>query len=163
MILDVVDHNDPCLTTECKPHTIVEDESLQLAWNLVETMRHHEMPSIAANELGIQQRVIALNTDPALVMFNPKITKTFGDDVVLDETDLARKGLSCKIKRPQGIRIRFQDYNGDVVVQKYVGMTARHILHTIDTIDGLNFIDKANKIHRQQALKNFKLWKKRNG
>ena len=161
MILDVVDHNDPVLSTECKPHTINPDESLQLAWNLVETMRHHNMPSVAANELGIEQRVIALNTEPALVMFNPKITKTFGDEVSLEETDLARKGLTVKIKRPQGLRIRFQDYNGDWNTQKYVGMTARHILHAIDTIDGLAFIDKANRIHRTQALKKFKQLKKR--
>lgn len=121
------------------------------------------MPSIAANELGIDQRVIALNTDPALVMFNPKITKTFGDEVTLEETDLARKGLTVKVKRPQGLRMRYQDYNGEWITHKYVGITARHILRAMDTIDGLTFLDKANRIHRQQALKKFKQLKKQNG
>lgn len=161
MILDIVDRKDPILTTKCDAFDFNEPvrPPFDLAVELVATFRHHGYPSISANEVGVNARVIALESHPALVMFNPKITKMFGEEVTLEETDLARKGLVCKVKRPIGVRVRFQDYNGDWNLEKYVGMTARLIQHAVDNIDGLTFLDKANTFHRQQALKKFKRMK----
>lgn len=157
MILDIVGWRASELSTKCDTFVFDDSEkSMELAINLVETMRSHGYPSIAANEIGETVRVIALESHPALVMFNPVITKTFGEEIVLEETDVSRKGLVCKVKRPTGVRVRFQDVNGDWNLEKYVGMTARQILHSIDTVDGLIFYNKATMFHRQQALKRFK-------
>ncbi len=162
MILNIMSRKDPILTTKCDSYNFERptESAYDIAVNLVETMREHGAPMIAANEVGLNVRVIALDTDPALVMFNPVITSTFGDETVLEETDLARRGLTCKMKRPGGVRIRFQDYNGDYVTERYVGMTARQILHGTETINGAIFYNKAQAHHRSQALQNFKKYER---
>lgn len=158
MILDIVDRKDSILTTKCNEFDFNNPvaDPYTLAVNLVETMRHHGAPMVAANEVNINARVIALESDPALVMFNPVITKEFGDSILLEETDLSRKGLVCKIRRWGAVRVRFQDYNGDWNLEKYIGMTARQILHGVDTTNGVVFYNEANDYHRYMALKSYK-------
>lgn len=156
-VLDIVGRKDPILTTKIDPYVFENPEqAMSTAQDLLETLRHWKYPGIAANEVGINARIICLESDPAYVMFNPVITATYGEGIVLEETDISRRGLICKLKRPEGIRIRFQDYNGDKNAMRFTGMTARTIQHLIDTLDGNIFYNKANSFHRQQALKKFK-------
>lgn len=162
MILDIVNRKDPILTTKCEKFDFTNpiQDPFELATNLVETMRRHGAPMIAANEVGINAQVIALESDPALVMFNPVVTDEHGESFMFEETDLSRRGLVCKIRRPGAIRVRFQDYNGDFVLERYIGMTARQILHGTDTTNGVIFYSKANRIHRDKALKDLKKYER---
>lgn len=157
-ILTVVDPKDDILRTKCETFVFDKDNGVKLADDMLETMRHHGWPVLTANEVGISSRVIIIEADPLIAIFNPMITKYIGDDVVLEESDLARRGLICKVKRPQGIRLRYQDELGNWNVNKYVGMTARFIMHGVDNLDGNLYYNKANSFHRSQALKK---WKKR--
>ena len=160
MILNVVDRKDPILTSECDKFDFEKSNAKELAISLVETMRHHGAPMIAANEVGVNQKVLVLEADPIMVLINPIITSTFGDETVLEETDLSRKGYVCKIKRPGGIRVRFQDINGETVTQRFVGMTARQILHGTETLNGVIFNTNATRVHRDKALKDFKKYER---
>ena len=156
-VMEIVDRKDPILTTKIDPYIFKDPEqSMDVATNLLETLRHWKYPGIAANEVGINSRIICLESDPAYVMFNPMITATYGEGITLEETDISRRGIVCKVKRPEAIRVRFQDLNGDVNAMRFTGMTARTIQHLIDTLDGNIFYNKANSFHRQQALKKFK-------
>lgn len=159
MILDIVNRKDPILTTKCEKFDFTNpiQDPFELATNLVETMRHHGAPMVAANEVGINAQVLALESDPALVMFNPVVTDEHGESFLMDETDLSRRGIICKIRRWGAVRVRFQDYNGDFVLERYIGMTARQILHGTDTLNGVIFYNVANSYHRGLALKNYKL------
>jgi len=156
-VLDIVDRKDPILTTKTDPFVFSDPEQAKsIAENLLETLRHWRYPGISANEVGINSRIICLESDPAYVMFNPMITASYGNGIVLEETDISRRGLICKVKRPESIRVRFQDFNGDNNAMRFTGMTARTIQHLIDNLDGNIFYNKANSYHRQQALKKFK-------
>ena len=156
-ILNVVHRKDPILNTKMDPYVFKDPEhAMSIATDLLETLRHWKYPGIAANEVNVNSRIICLESDPAYVMFNPMITATYGEGIVLEETDISRRGMVCKVKRPEAVRIRFQDYNGDQNALRFTGMTARTIQHLIDTLDGNIFYNKANSFHRQQALKKFK-------
>ena len=158
-VLDIVDRKDKILNTKIDPYDFANnnpEQALSIAQNLLDTLRSWKYPGIAANEVGINARVICLESDPAYVMFNPMISATFGDDILLEETDISRRGLVCKIKRPTGIRVRFQDYNGDTNAMRFTGMTARTIVHMCDTLDGLIFYNKASSFHREKALKKYR-------
>lgn len=158
-VLDIVDRQDPILHRKVDPFnfmTATREEGEKLARNLLETLRHWKYPGIAANEVGINARVICLESEPAYVMFNPMVTAEYGDHILLEETDITRRGIVCKLKRPQSIRVRFHDINGDVNAMRFTGMTARQILHLIDTLNGVIFYNKASSIHREMALKKYK-------
>jgi len=155
---ELVDSKDYILTTKLDPFDFKNpvENPKQLATDMIGVIRKHKILALSANEIGLNSRVIVLDTDPIFAMFNPVITTTFGEDIYLDETDITRSDVVCKIKRPSGVRVRFQDINGEFNVEKFVGLTARNLLHHIDNINGQVFYNKATSYHRQQALKNRK-------
>jgi peptide deformylase len=61
--------------------------------------------------------------------------------------------MLVKIKRPKDIRCRFQTPNGDVLTKQFTGMTARIFQHEMDLINGVIFYNRANRYHKEQALK----------
>ncbi len=154
----IVDSKADILTKKLDPFDFknpVEDPK-SLATDMINLIREYKIVALSANEIGVNTRVIVLDTNPIYAMFNPVITTTFGEEVVLEETDITRSDIVCKVKRPSGVRIRFQDINGEFNVEKFIGLTARNILHHIDNINGQVFYNKATSYHRQQALKNRK-------
>ena len=155
---ELVDYKDDILTTKLDPFDFKNpvENPKQLATDMIGVIRKHKILALSANEIGLNSRVIVLDTDPIFAMFNPVITTTFGEDIYLDETDITRSDVVCKIKRPSGVRVRFQEINGEFNVEKFVGLTARNLLHHIDNINGQVFYNKATSYHRQQALKNRK-------
>ena len=162
-VMEIVDRKDPILSTKIDPYVFGNPEQAEsIAKDLLETLRHWKYPGIAANEVGINSRIICLESDPAYVMFNPTITAHYGDSILLEETDISRRGIVCKLLRQESLRVRFEDINGDTNAMRFTGMTARTIQHLIDTLDGITFYRKANMFHRQQALKNYRKYLRKN-
>ena len=155
---ELVSPKDQIMTTKLDPFDFknpIEDPE-KLAIDMINLIRKYKIVALSANEIGVNCRLIVMDTDPIYALFNPVITTTFGDEVYLEETDITRSDIVCKVKRPSGIRVRFQDIQGQFNVQKFVGLTARNILHHIDNINGQVFYNKATSYHRQKALKNRK-------
>ena len=158
MKLEIVDRKHPLLTTKLDPFDFnnpIHDPK-ELAIEMVNVIRKYKLVALSANEVGINTRLIVLDTDPIYAMFNPMITNTFGEEVYLEETDISRFDIVCKVKRPSSVRVRFQDIESAFNAQKFAGLTARNLLHHLDNIDGVVFYNKATAFHRQKALKNIK-------
>lgn len=112
---------------------------------------------LAANQVGVPYRIFAMRGAPeSFVCFNPKLVSSSKDQVVLDEGCLSYPGLYVKVKRPSVVRVRFTVPNGDTITRQFIGMSARVFQHEMDHLDGIRFFDKANKFHRDQALRKWK-------
>jgi peptide deformylase len=85
-------------------------------------------------------------------MFNPRIVDETTEHIVLDEMCASQTNLVVKIKRPKIIKVRYQDVYGDVHNEKFIGMTARAILHELDHLNGVVYTKRANQIHLQRAM-----------
>jgi peptide deformylase len=90
------------------------------------------------------------------VCFNPKVVLASESVVLLEEGCLSYPGLITKIKRPQHCKVRFTTPNGDTITRQFTGMTARIFQHEYDHLDGIRFYDKANRFHREQAMRKWK-------
>lgn len=115
-------------------------DPVELAQDLVGHMRYYGGIGLSANQLGLPYRVFCMEGEPAMVCFNPVITATAGDDVLLEEGCLTWPGFYIKKRRPSTVRVRFTDPFGDVVVRKFGGMTARVFLHEYEHMEGENFM-----------------------
>ena len=132
-------HNRPC-------------DPLELATNLAETMLNKNGLGLAANQCGLSYRVFVIRSEPMLACFNPVITAFGPDQVLLDEGCLSFPFLYIKIKRPDLVRVRYQDPNGETIVERFVGMTSRIFQHELDHLNGITFQSHANRIHLARAL-----------
>lgn len=132
-------------------------DAVDFAQNLVKFMYENNGLGVAANQVGNPYRIFAMRGSPEnFVCFNPKIVKPSESQIVLEEGCLSYPGLVVKIKRPQHIRARFTTPNGDTITRQFTGMTARVFQHELDHLDGIKFYDRANKFHRDQAIRKWK-------
>lgn len=128
-------------------------DPIQLAYDLVESMRAHRGIGLSANQLGMPYRVFAMEAVPAIVCFNPVVVDASSEEIPLEEGCLSFPGLGIKIKRPRHIKVRYTEPNGNVVTRKFTGMAARCFLHELDHMNGIKFIDRASFIQKEIALK----------
>ena len=61
-----------------------------------------------------------------------------------------------KLKRPQAIKARFIEPNGNVRNVTLSGMSARVFLHEYDHLEGVLFIDRVSDLKLQMAMKRAK-------
>ena len=136
-------------------------EAEEFSKTLVETMQSANLPAISAPYLGDYRRVIAIQSEPIYVLFNPVITANLGDPVMMEEFDDFKPGYSVSITRYQGLRLRFQDHFGTSHTKKFVGLTARYIWHQMAYLDGYKFDSGVSRIQRSRAKTRYEKRKKK--
>ena len=132
-------------------------DPVEFSQELIKFVYENNALGIAANQIGVPYRVFAMRGSPEnFVCFNPKITQESEKQIVLEEGCLSYPGLLVKIKRPEFVRVRFTTPNGDTITRQFIGMTARVFQHEYDHLEGNRFYDKANRFHREQAMRKWK-------
>lgn len=157
--MKLVPPNDPILTTPCQQFDFSNPpfDPFEFSRELVKFMYDNNGIGLAANQVGVPYRIFAMRGQPEnFVCFNPKIVQPSEMTVELEEGSLTYKGLLVKITRPQHVRVRFTAPNGDIMTKQFTGMTARVFQHELDNLDGVVFYNRANRFHRDQALKKWR-------
>ena len=158
-MLNLVKSNDPILTKTCEEFNFKDPpfDPIEFSQNLVKFMYENNAIGVSANQVGFPYRVFAMRGSPEnFVCFNPRVVMPSEEQVVLEETCLTYSGLLVKIKRPQHVRVRFSTPNGETRTETYTGMTSRVFQHQMDYLDGIVFYTRANKYHRDLAMKKWK-------
>lgn len=157
--MELVKSNDPILTTPCQQFNFQNPpfDPTEFSRELVKNLYDWNGLGLAANQVGIPYRIFAMRGNPEnFVCFNPKIVQPSEMQVVLEEGCLSHPGLLVKVKRPQHIRVRFTTPNGETLTKQFTGMTARVFQHEMDHLDGIVFYNRANRYHKEQAMKKWK-------
>lgn len=127
-------------------HIIDEMIASSLAWE-----EEHEFElsaAMAAPQLGYNKRIIVVREDMSnkdnanfVPLINPVVIKTEGKIIEDYEGCLSVPSIYGKVGRPYKARIKAITENGEEVRLKATGFLARTILHEIDHLDGILFID----------------------
>lgn len=160
----------PILTTEDprlrqRAHAVnrFTDDLQELIDDMVETMRAAPGVGLAATQLGIRQRVIVVEYAPETadevekapaklyVVVNPEITRRSTETVTAAEGCLSIPGYLGDVERHAAVSLRGLNRRGKPFQLKARGWTARIFQHEIDHLDGVLFIDRAERIWRPEA------------
>lgn len=126
---------------------------IEFAKDIAESLLATSGIGLAANQIGKPYRCLVIRTNPVVVMYNPIIVDAGEKQVYMEEGCLSYPNLTVKIKRPENIKVRYIEPNGNVVTNKYTGLTSRTIQHEIDHLNGIVFYDRATKYHKDKAFK----------
>lgn len=154
----LIKYPDPILTTPCEEFNFQNPpgDPYELSVALMQLMNEYKGVGLAANQVGVPFRVFVMKGYPEnFVCYNPKIVYQSDETEMMDEACLSFPGINVKIKRPKDIRVRFQTPSGETTTMNFTGMTARVFQHELDHLDGVLFFNRANKYHRDKALKGF--------
>lgn len=155
MILQLIDCNDPLLKQEMEPFDFSNPpvNPLDLVTDLAETMLANNGIGLSANQCGLPYRVFVMLGQELIPCFNPRIVDMSQETIVLEEGCLSYPDLFVKVKRPRRIKVRYADPRGQITTEVFDGMTARVFQHELDHLNGINYQQRANRYHLQQARK----------
>ena len=166
-LLTILEFPDPRLRNEALPIKEVNDSIRKLADDMLETMYDAPGIGLAATQVNVQKRIVVIDVsedkNQPLIFINPEI-EVIGDDFEeMDEGCLSVPGFYETVQRPNHIKVRALDRNGEPFELEDDDMLAVCIQHEIDHLDGKLFVDylsplkrqrirkKLEKIHRQRA------------
>lgn len=142
--------NDPILRKTAKPITEITENVKQLAQDMLETMREAEGVGLAAPQVGILKRLVVIDVgDGPIFMINPEIIEQCGEQDG-NEGCLSCPGVSGTVVRPNYVKAKALDLNGNEIIVEGEGLLARAICHETDHLNGKLFIDIAKNIVRNQ-------------
>jgi peptide deformylase len=146
---------------EPSTNVTVDDAVRALVDDLFETMRAAQGVGLAANQIGITQRVavVDVNDKAPLVLINPVITTQFGSQRG-EEGCLSIPELYGEVNRAMEITVETTTLEGERTTVDAVEFKARAILHEIDHLDGILFIDHLSPLKRRMLLKKWQKMRK---
>ena len=146
----------PVLRTRSSNVETVDDQLRGFIADLFETMDAAKGIGIAANQVGVAQRVAVVDVEgQRFAMINPVIRSAEGRSRA-EEGCLSIPELYGDVTRPDRIVLDAIDEQGKPYTLEATGMVARCIQHEIDHLDGILFVDHLSPLKRQLLLARYK-------
>ena len=142
-VLQVHVFPDPILRRRARKVARFDAKLAKLAADMAETMKAHRGVGLAANQVGVLQRVCTIKLEEweeALVLVNPEIIRREGLREV-EEGCLSLPGYRGMVNRAERIRVRYQDLAGKQQRLKADCMLAQAIEHETDHLNGILYLD----------------------
>ena len=159
-ILPIRIFGDPVLRERAVPVTDFDDSVRRLADDMLETMRAAAGVGLAANQVGVLRRLFTWEMpsdrggDGSFgAVVNPEVAETSEELEEGEEGCLSFPGLFYPTSRPLRARITGQDVHGEQLEMTGEGMLARILLHEIDHLNGILFIDHLARHDRKEAMR----------
>jgi peptide deformylase len=127
----------------------------RLVDDMVDTMRQAPGVGLAAPQVGESFRLIVVEygddedeeIPPKLyVMVNPEITRASKETVLGTEGCLSIPGIQGEVERNEAVTVKGMNRRGSPMTVKAKGWLARIFQHEIDHLDGVLFVDRAEKL-----------------
>lgn len=156
----LVTYPDPRLRARAEPITDFGDNLRDLARDLIDTMDAVQALGITAPHIGALQRLVAIRLDPAKearLYVNPHVLDASSDTLRHTEGSVSMPGVTEEIERPARVRVRvaYQDLGGVTHEEEVEGFMAACLLHEIDQLDGIFWIERLSRLKRERAIKRF--------
>jgi peptide deformylase len=151
---------DPVLREKSKKIKDPLDKKIQdFILSMIESLHTNgDGIGLAAPQVGKNLNICIIELEGLrYIIINPKITAKSRKKSVAEEGCLSFPGLFLPVSRHEEVQVRYLDENGQPQKIKGRGLLARAFQHEIDHLEGILFIDRAeknkkNKINKQKIL-----------
>ena len=147
----IIKEGDERLRKKSRPVTEFNERLWTLLDDMYETMKGDGV-GIAAPQVGILRRAVVIDVGEGRhELVNPEIVEQEGDQYG-GEGCLSVPGQYGMVHRPQKLRVRAQDRYGKPFELEAEGYRAVAVCHETDHLDGVLFIDKADRMLDPEEL-----------
>lgn len=137
-----VDADNEFLRKKCREVEVIDERILTLLDDMAETMYDAPGVGLAAPQVGVLKRVAVVDIGDGLIeLINPVITYKKGE-VIDSEGCLSVPGKAGTVARPEKIKVRALNRNGEEINIDAEGFLARALCHEIDHLSGVVYVDK---------------------
>ena len=113
-----------------------------LIGDMLETMYDAMGVGLAAPQVGMLKRIVVIDIgEGPIVLINPEILETSGEQTG-DEGCLSVPGKTGEVTRPNYAKVKALNENMEEIIVEGEELLARCLLHEIDHLDGIMYVDK---------------------
>ena len=158
-ILPIIYAPDARLKVRSEPVERIDDDLRELMDDMIDTMHDAPGVGISAIQVGVPKRVIAIDVARAdeprapLRLVNPEIVWASDELVNAEEGCLSLPDQFAELRRPGEIKLRHLDADGVARDLDADGLLARCILHEMDHLEGILFVDHLSAVRRGIILR----------
>ena len=147
---------EDCLTKVCRPVTDFDNRLHILLNDMADTLLDSGGVGLAAPQVGILRRVCVVQNenDEIIELINPEIVYTQGEQTGL-EGCLSVPGKFGVVTRPEVVRVRAQDRDGNFFEVEDSDLTARCFCHEIEHLDGHLFVEHTDHLLTEEELQEY--------
>lgn len=152
-IRTILTQDDPALSKVCHPVTKFDSRLADLLDDLKETLADANGMGLAAPQVGILRRavIVVLEDNTMLELVNPEILDQSGEQVGW-EGCLSLPGMWGSVTRPNWVKIRAQDRNGNWFEREGTEITARCFCHELGHLDGHMYTELVDRLYTAEEL-----------
>ena len=152
----IVLQGEDCLTKVCRPVTDFDNRLHILLNDMKDTLLDSGGVGLAAPQVGILRRVCVVQNenDEIIELINPEIVCTQGEQTGL-EGCLSVPGKFGVVTRPEVVRVRAQDRDGNFFEVEDSDLTARCFCHEIEHLDGHLFVEHTDHLLTEEELQEY--------
>lgn len=169
-IYKVITLPDPILRQTAQDVARIDDSVRAQMKKMIETMYAAEGVGLAANQVGLLNRVIVIDTSRRehdnpnpIAMANPQILWRSEELWTCKEGCLSIPQQYADVERPKSVRVKYWDEKGEEKELEASGLASSCLQHEIDHLDGKLFIDYLSRIKRELILKRLEKAQKDSG
>lgn len=141
-IRNIVTLGDEVLRKTCRTQMKFDEHLHQILDDMADTMYAAEGVGLAAPQVGILRRFCIVDVGDGLIeLINPVLVTSSGEQTG-DEGCLSIPGKYAPVTRPLNVTVRAQDRFGKNFEVSASELKARAILHEMDHLDGVLYIDR---------------------
>ncbi len=170
-ILPVYTYGQPVLRKRAKPVKEVSAELRKFVDDMFETMYHANGIGLAANQVGSLDRIIVIDISDLdekehegvgeaattetvsegvkkLVLLNPEVVLETGK-WKMEEGCLSIPDIRDDVERAEVVTVKYKDLDFNEQTIEASGLLGRVLLHEIDHLNGVLFIDRVGAVRRK--------------
>jgi len=157
-VLPIRKYGDPVLRRPTERVEVIDAELQKLIDDMVETMYAAPGVGLAANQVGVSKRLMVIDLTVGKrpgdlhVCINPEIVETV-DHQREDEGCLSVPDFVEEVTRPERVKLRYQDRNGNARELWGEGLMARAMCHETDHLNGMLYLDHLRGFKRDRILR----------
>jgi len=151
---------DDALRQPARRISKVDDGIRDLARAMLQAMYHAKGIGLAAPQVGVNKQLIVIDLEPdnpdhpQMVMINPEVRTTGGGLSTYEEGCLSVPGVYLDVIRPSVVEVSYRCELGRPQRLKADGLLARCILHEMDHLRGVLFVDRVtDELSLNEGLK----------
>jgi peptide deformylase len=153
-IFEILKYPDDFLRCPARPVETMTDAIQEIIENMAETMYQAPGVGLAANQAGIDNRIIVFDQEANAekrnyqVLINPVIKISQGETLSENEGCLSVPDLRADVKRSEIVVVEGLDRFGNKIKIETDGILSVILQHEIDHLNGVLFIDRISALKR---------------
>ncbi len=157
-VLPVIRYPDSRLKQRAEPVGAVDDAVRALARDLLDTLYAVPGLGLTAPHVGVAKRLVVIDLgEPGrrspVTYVDPTVAWASAELARHREGSVSMPGVSEEVDRPARIRCTWRDLDGAEHEAEMEGFLAACMLHEIDQLDGVFWIERLSRLKRERLLK----------